>query len=102
MQTAYYNTTDLPPEQTLVKQVKCKSQEEIILKFFEANPYKDYTAWELYEGIHELKKSPITSFRRCLTNLKDRGYLKKTDIKRVGVFGELCYSFRLNFQEKLF
>lgn len=103
----FYNTTELSGEMLERKKEKAKSQEELILKFFEKNPSQVYSAWDLQFTIIELRKTPITSIRRALSNLSNKkdgmfSPLVKTATKKPGPFGDVCFCFQLNVPTDLF
>lgn len=90
MQTElFYNTIDLPD--TTEQEIKCITQEEIILSV--------YKRWIVPLTAHEVfqitEMNCINSVRRAITNLYKKGLLIKTDIKRVGGFGQLNYAYRI-------
>lgn len=71
---------------------KAINQEDAILRVF--NPKaKLLTPWEIHD---KLKKYPITSIRRAMTVLTNRGLLKKTAIKKPGPYGKGSYCWGLN------
>lgn len=77
-------------------------QEDAIREFFEANPGKYFTAWEVYHAFGE--EWFIQSVRRSMTNLTEQGILVKCeDIKKPGDGGVECCTWTVNVgQAELF
>jgi hypothetical protein len=92
MTKPYYNTTKLTGSELTERYQSSKSQEETILQFFETNPNQEFTPFEVRSltGI-----DCINSVRRSLTNLTQKGKIRKTDIKRIGQFGQKNYCWIL-------
>lgn len=69
-----------------VYEEKAKAQDEHILEFFRSHPGKSFTPWEVNAIC--LPEAPITSIRRAMTNLTNKGHLRKDCMKkREGNFG---------------
>jgi Fe2+ or Zn2+ uptake regulation protein len=90
----FHNTTSLSGDNLKQRQIRAGSQNEAILKYFRSHLYSNFTAYELWQ-IMRLPMTPITSIRRALTDLTKLGYLLKTDIKRLGEYGELTFAWKL-------
>ena len=96
---SYHNTTNESGTTLKNNVAKAKSQEEEILEFFKyVNYFNEFnsTPSELQMLNLKLKKYPITSIRRALTNLTKQGKLIKTDEKRIGMYGRSEYVWKLN------
>lgn len=93
MQT-HYNTTNLSGELLVRSQRKAKTQNEIVLRFFEMNAGKAFTPCEVHSRIG--LKCPLTSVRRAITTLTEEGSLIKTSNQREGVYGVLTYTWMLS------
>lgn len=96
---SYHNTTNESGITLKNNVAKAKSQEEEILEFFKyVNYFNEFnsTPSELQMLNLKLKKYPITSIRRALTNLTKQGKLIKTDEKRIGMYGRSEYVWKLN------
>ena len=91
-QPSFHNTLDLKGKELLKAESKARTQEEIILKLFTDNPHADFTASDLWLKLGQ--QWPITSVRRSLTNLCAE-HLYKTDIKRLGLYGQMNYAYKL-------
>lgn len=91
---SYYNTTNLSGEQLELKVAKARSQKEIVLSIFETQPVIEYTPFEILK-MWPGRKPPITSIRRCITDLTNAGEIVKTDIMRNGIYGDVNHTWRL-------
>ena len=87
-----HNTTNMQGDELHKREFKNGSQTRAILNFFQAHSYESFTPWEIQKAMN-LSRVPITSIRRAITDLTDMGYLIKTDIRRVGDYGEMCYAW---------
>lgn len=98
--TPFYNTIHEDSE-TLRESIRnAKSQEEKIELFFRATPDKLFTPFDIqYLGVFD-NNVPITSIRRAMTNLSEKGVLEKTGNKREGGYGKDNYCWRLNVPKK--
>jgi hypothetical protein len=90
----YFNTTNLAGTQLEIKVEKARTQQEVIMTLYHTHPVVEYTPFEILR-MWPGRKPPITSIRRCLTVLTAQGKLIKTDIKRVGEYGELNHTWKL-------
>jgi len=85
----YYDTTN-----ELVRideyEEKAASQNDRILAFFKAHPGQAFTPAEVWKALDPDGISPITSYRRSITNLTKRGlliHLKEEKDKKNGIYG---------------
>lgn len=61
------------------------TQEEVITEFLTRHRGRPYTSWEIWRALGE--QYPITSIRRALSNLTEKGVLiKREDIKKEGKY----------------
>jgi hypothetical protein len=90
----FHNTTNLSGDELKKREMRAGSQTRKILDFFRSHEYISWTAWEIQKAM-DLQRTPITSVRRAISDLTHMGYLVKTDIKRVGEYGEECYAWRI-------
>ena len=96
METSFYNTVHATHPELGQFEKKAKSQEEKILKLF-----KEWTIGRM--GIQPSdvlamvfdNTVPLTSIRRAMTNLTNRGDLIKTNIQMRGPYGHPEYLWRL-------
>lgn len=97
----YHNTTNLSGQQLVRAERKSMSVEKKVLRFFRANPSKDFTPYEVWSALNI--PNPVTSVRRAMTNLtlydKELVQLEK---KRPGIYGAYNYCWKLKFNTKLF
>lgn len=98
----FYNTIEAKPEEVHKYEITNYKQEERVLFFFQDNPGKEYTPMEVWLRVFRKEKVPLTSVRRAMSNLTKRGFLEKTEIQRMGVFGKYNYCWRLKQQRILF
>jgi hypothetical protein len=95
---SYHNTTDSGGPDKRRYESKAKSQEEKVLRYFKNTARRGLTPSEVrrivFAGI-----PPITSVRRAITNLTDRGKLIKTDEQKKGPEGRPEYVWRLPTQQ---
>lgn len=94
MKTSYHNTTGIQGEQLELFEEKAANQEEIILALFKQTPRM--TASECLNR-YPCDNTPLTSIRRGMTNLMNKGKLIKTEEKKTGTYGrpEYIYEFKL-------
>lgn len=69
------------------------NQEDTILSFF-IDHGGTHTPCEV-QAKAGMYSCPLTSVRRAITNLTDMGLLVKTNVKREGIFGKPCHTWRL-------
>ena len=91
---SYYNTTHQSGAQVLRYRRQAQTQDQQLLEFFEANPRQLYTPSELLLFVFE-SAVPITSVRRAVSTLTERGQLVKTDRQKPGPYGRPEYAWRL-------
>ena len=102
----YFNTTNESGTTLKNNVAKAKSQEKIILRFFnedknilEGSEFEKnigFSPSQFVGGLFSLYNMPITSIRRALTNLTKQGKLIKTNEKRIGMYGRSEYVWKLN------
>jgi hypothetical protein len=81
---SYHNTTNEPLQLQIQFEQISIDQEKEILRFFYAK--KQLTASECYQ-LYGKPEVPLTSIRRAITNLKNKGNLIITNIKKIGFYG---------------
>lgn len=93
----FYNTIQADSRQTSLFEVKAITQGVKILQFFKSYPNHEFTAEEIHEIVFPLNHHniPITSIRRAMTNLANKGKLVKTGNKRRGNFGKPINTWKL-------
>ena len=92
----YYNTNNESGKTLKRSRRKANSQEEMILAIFKETPKAKFTpetVLKKLQGVH--LNYPITSIRRAMSNLKDEGYLIKTDEKAKGDWGKKVHLWKI-------
>jgi len=90
----YYNTNNLTLDELKEAVTSAKSQNLRVLEIFKglklASPSTVYLIYnDFFEG-----KTPITSIRRAINTLTNKGDLEKTYTTRRGIFGRKEYLWR--------
>lgn len=97
MQTTFHNTIRLSGDQLKQAVITAAKQEDAIFVIY-LNTRNRYTAWDIYGMMQRAgKKWPITSCRRALTNLMQKGDLVKLSDQKDGEYGKPEYYYQLNF-----
>ncbi len=93
---SYYNTTRSDGQTRRKYEIAASSQEAALLRYFENETVGPggLTPSEARDLVFA-NTPPITSIRRAITNLTDRGALIKTDKQRKGPEGRPEYIWRL-------
>lgn len=93
MMNSYHNTLYHTGMRLNDYEAKAARQDSQVLAFMRANRDVIFTA----EQIHELvmPRAPLTSARRCLSNLKKRGKVEMTDRPVEGQYGHTINTWRL-------
>jgi hypothetical protein len=95
----YYNTTNEVGKDLQDNKDKALTQEQMILNIVEVSTeiMSDFTtSASVISSLDVFKKTPITSIRRAVTNLVDKGDLTYTGDKRSGLYGRNESIFKLN------
>ena len=99
MQTSFFNTTSQRGSELLNSQAKATNQNEIILQIFKEYPTIKLTPFDVQYNVKRIygKDYPITSVRRSLTTLTDKGDLIKSDKATAkGIYRVANHSWKLN------
>jgi hypothetical protein len=93
----YFNTTSEKSDTLKKYEEIAGEQERKVLQFFRKYPSQlsPSEVLTLFIDVHGYLNIPLTSIRRAITNLTDRGYLTKTDIKHKGLYGRDEYIWEL-------
>lgn len=93
----YFNTTGLKGQQLKLAIENASTQEQLVLEVFNTLKSEIYTASDVFKyyegGVHN---APLTSWRRAITCLKNKGILAKTLHKKTGLYGKPEYYYQLN------
>jgi hypothetical protein len=96
MTDLFYNTINETGEKLAESKLKVASQEEQILRYFYDHPNINATPSEVGEYFTTyLFNWPITSIRRAMTNLTNKGKLEKTDRQVEGPYGHKEFLWKL-------
>ena len=95
MSDSYYNTPGTSGQELAKRERKAKSQEELILDWFERLPGMCYAPSEVQKRLG-LMAVPITSIRRAMTNLTKRRRLRKTAQQVTGPYQHAEHTWTLN------
>ena len=95
----YYNTNNeigLALGQSWLSTAK---QDELILRIFILKPNQSFTPDEIKAECERCEKDwPITSIRRAISTLTDRGKLTKTNNLRKGKYGKQTHTWKFKTQ----
>lgn len=89
----YFNTNKETGEDLQTSRSRAESQENTIYRFFSDNPREELTAFEVKSQLR--MRSPITSIRRAITELTNKGRLEKTNTMKRGDYGKRCHCWKL-------
>lgn len=95
----YFNTTHLEGRDLEKEKQDAKKQEQRIIKIFR-NEKRGLTPWEV-NSLYQIYFGAliiITSTRRAITTLTNKGILIKTSEKKLGNHKKLNYIWKLNTQ----
>ncbi len=90
----YFNTTGAQGATLATYKIKAKSQQQLILEYFESMPGMRKSPSQVQRGLN-LTGAPLTSIRRALTNLTTDGKLVKTSRLVKGEYGRLEHTWTL-------
>lgn len=83
MGSSFYNTTSERNPQLKMFEGKAATQEDVVAEYFARVPEATPSAIQA----NCLPNAPMTSIRRAMTNLTNRGILRKSSEKRMGKYG---------------
>lgn len=90
---SYFNTTHVRGQELVGYKIQAKRQEDRVLEFAQHNPGAEFSAEDAVRLF--LPATPITSARRCLTNLERAGKLVRLSKQVEGSWGRPIYLYRL-------
>lgn len=97
MTQAFYNTNQLRGEQLKEAVINATNQEQSILLIYKNTRLK-WTPWDIHGMMTRAgKKFPITSCRRAITNLMQKGELIKTSDMKPGEYGSPETYYVINY-----
>lgn len=99
----YYNTNNESGSTLKESTEKAKTQEEFVLDFFQnrnhlgVTPERCLRHFQICEPLTSSRwaRTPITSIRRCFSNLKDKGLIERTENMTMGEHGKNINIWRL-------
>jgi predicted transcriptional regulator len=89
----YYNTNKESGNTLANSTIKAKTQEQIIFNIFTENT--NLTASEAWKIYNQKGNTPLTSIRRAITNLCNKGKLIKTKDTKPGLYGKKEHVYTL-------
>lgn len=93
METTFHNSTGEIGQIIENLRTVAKSQKEAIRKFFKDRGSVSFTASE----VHWLMPfNCISSTKRAISDLKNEGFLIKTDIKVIGEWGKPTHKYKMS------
>jgi hypothetical protein len=97
----YFNTNCETGEILCYSETQTEHQEDVVLWFFRRYPTLLFTPEEVHTATLIVTGAPLTSTRRAITNLTQRGLLEKTDTLRRGSYGKMTHTWKLNRRLRL-
>lgn len=88
----YYNTTHETGNDLKEFISKASTQDQRVLDIFKRHK-EEYSASQLWHML--TRDCPLTSIRRSLSNLKNKGAIVKTNNKIIGIYGRNEYKYKL-------
>ena len=88
----YYNTNNEEGANLLRSRMNTQKQEDVIYLLFNGNDV--HLSPDMIKTLL-VQDYPITSIRRALTNLTDKGLLKKTNEMVMGKYGKKTHTWKL-------
>lgn len=88
----FHDTIGLLPSERLARESKALNQTERIIEWFKRNKGQSFTPSQCWEAIG-YAHVPLTSIRRGITDATKMGELVKCKEKRIGLYGELNYTW---------
>lgn len=92
----YHNSTESTGPELREYRLKTQKQDEAVLAFFRNGGA--YTPSEVWRRLFA-ESVPLTSVRRAMTNLTDRGLLVKTGRQRQGIYGRPEFIWTRPYQQ---
>lgn len=91
---AFHNTINLKDDVLENATAKAARQAELIYHFFEVNPGRKFTPFEVQKAL-DMFWAPITSIRRAMTDLTTGGKLIKCLYMKPGNYGKPNHTWQL-------
>lgn len=91
----FYNTTHEEGDVLAACRLQAGSQNEQVLAYFRQHRHKHLSADDVWQALYGGTMVPLTSVRRAISTLTGEGYLRKTEIKKPGIYGRNVYCYKL-------
>jgi len=92
---SFHNTTNESVSATTVFEEKAKTQEEIVLEYFQEHKAESFSPETILRRCFSNRRVPLTSIRRAMSNLTKKKLLEKTEKKKISSFGRPAYKWAL-------
>ena len=90
---SYYNTNSETGDTLTTSRTRVNVQEREIIAVFNGRPGRKMTPFDVQDDVgHHV---PITSIRRAITNLTQKGILVKSEVTKMGRHGKMNYCWEL-------
>ena len=91
---SYYNTNNETGDTLTRSRSTVNNQEEDIIAVFTSRPGRKMTPFDIQDDVgHHV---PITSIRRAITDLTEKGLLSKSDVMKLGRYGKMNHCWELS------
>ena len=91
----YYNTTGLEGIELSQVTIRTGKQDEVIREVFDRYPVIELTPFDVENILKDNGVNyPITSIRRAINSLTNKGHLKKTKNRKKGLYGRDNYLWK--------
>ena len=94
----YFNTTREAGKLLATYSGIVKAQDVVVLRFFQANPIKAFSPYQVHEATAK-KGTPLTSTRRSMNTLTNEGYLTHSKTKKMGNMGRKTDTWKLKTKD---
>lgn len=96
MPQTFYNTNNLSGAELKLAVINATKQEDAIRLIY-LHTRKKWTPWDIHGMMTRAgKKFPITSCRRAITNLMQKGELTKTSEMKIGEYNSPEHFYQIN------
>jgi hypothetical protein len=97
MTDSYFDTTDEPQHRKAEYVIRAKKQDNAIYALFGRG--RMLTPSQVWKMLGADYFGPLTSVRRSITVLTARGFLEKTNVKGMGIYGRPEYHWKITTQK---
>ena len=89
----FFNTNGTPDDQLPLEEAKATKQDLLVLSIFQKAPDSHFTSSQIEKSLRIYPRSSIT---RAINTLTKRGLLLKTNVRAMGDYGKMCFTWKLN------